>query len=872
MIRPCHRPLSLLAPAILLLLGVLHGAEAGADPKSPEQFYGHAVGEDRALLSWDQILSYMEHLDDESDRVELLELGRSTEGRPFVMMVVADEDGLDDQRRLRSRVRELYQVDSTSRQRAREIAREERAIVAFSLGVHSTEVGAPQASVEIVHQLATAETPVAKEVRENLLVLLVPCMNPDGLEIVRQWYEKTLGTEAEGTPPLDLYHPYAGHDNNRDGFYNNLDETAYWSRVLYHDWLPQMIVDEHQMGSSGPRLFLPPFDDPISDSVHPLVYSQLAAAGQQVVSDLTALGHRGIATQTIFTAEWPGSVRSTGFWHNMLGILSEVASARLATPLHFPDGSLEGRGRGLSEYERRTNFLEPWPGGWWRLRDIIDLEIDLTWGFLRWASDRKEDLLFNFWQMNRDAVAAGRSVAPFAFVIPAEEQHDPAAGRRMVEILRDGGVEVEWSAQTLRFGRHVVDDGAWVVRAGQPFRPFVLEMLGQTEYPMVREGRDQDVIRPYDVTAWSLPDLLGATVLEVEEGADLESFELGDEPDDALADAADLAGVWVTLPARDRRSYRLALGLLRRGADVRRVLQDDRLAPGDFLARAEEKAWREVLDGGETLGPARDDLNEIASSFELELPRLGIFAPWGGSKDEGWTRLVLDRHDFPYRRLRPGQPELSSPDEGRDLRRNLDVLLLPSVDRGELEEGRQSAGQARVHDALWPEEYRRGLGAAEAGAALRAFVEEGGVLVALNHSVDWVVDYVGLPVRLELGGLSRSEFYAPGTLVQGVVDPTHPLGWGMPPRTAFYFARGEAFRPIAWPRPTRVVGRYADRDALVGGFLQGEEHLEGRPALVEVPVGRGCVVLFGFSPQRRAQTEATYKLLLNALLRQPDEG
>lgn len=847
-------------PLVAVLVSI-----AEARLRAPDEFFDQPVGADRSLLSWSQIVSYMEHVAEESDRAELVELGRSTEDRPFLLMVLADERGLDEQEGLRAMVRELYEVDSTPEPRAREIALEGRAFVAFSLGVHSTEVGAPQASVEIVHQLVTHEDAVARAVREELVVLLVPCMNPDGLEIVREWYEETLGTEAEGTRPLDLYHPYAGHDNNRDGFFNNLAETAHWSKLLYHDWLPQMIVDEHQMGSSGPRLFLPPFDDPMSASVHPLVYSQLAAAGQQVVSDLTALGHRGIATQTIFTAEWPGSVRSTGFWHNMLGILSEVASARLATPLYFPPGSLEGRGRGLSGYERRTNFLEPWPGGWWRLRDIIDLEVDLTWGFLRWAAERKEDLLFNFWQMNRDAVRRGRQEAPFAFVVPAE-QADPAAGARLVEILREGGVEVEWSKADLRFDSHLVEGGGWVIRADQPFRPFVLEMLGTTDYPMVREGSDEDVIQPYDVTAWSLPDLLGSEVLPVESRADLEAMELDEVRPTSRPDPADLADRWVALPAHDRRSFAVALELLGRGAELRRVHEDDVFAAGDFLVRADEEDWREVepIDG--TLGRTLDDLDGIDASAPVGLPRVGVFAPWGGSKDEGWTRLVLDRNHFEYRRLRPGQPELDSPERGRELREDLDVLLIPSIDRRELEEGRQSAGLPRVHDALWPEAFRRGWGGAEAGAALRAFVEEGGRVVALNHSVEWVIGVMGLPVELELGDLSRDQFYAPGTLVRGELDSTHPLAWGMPSESALYFARGEAFRPVAWPRPTDVVARYAERKVLVGGFLQGEEHLEGRPALVEIPVGRGRVVLFGFSPQRRAQTEATFKLLFNALL------
>lgn len=776
---------------IVCLLLLLSFAAPAAAIQTPEEFLGSPVGADRHLFSWDEILSYLDYLDTESDRLELLDLGTSTEGRRFVMAVVADEEGLAGQARTRDEARELYRAAETSEERAREIAREGRATLAFSMGIHSTEVGAPQASMEILHRMVTAEDPVTVKARERLMILMVPCMNPDGLALVQDWYMETVGTEAEGTRPLDLYHPYAGHDNNRDGFYNNLAETKLWSRVLYDDWLPQMVIDEHQMGTSGPRLFLPPFDDPMSPTVHPLVYSQLAAAGQQVVSDLTAQGWTGIATSTIFTAEWPGSVRSTGFWHNMLGVLSEVASARLATPLYFPEGSLQARGRGMDEYARSANFLEPWPGGWWRLRDIVDLEIDLTWGFLRWASERSEDLLLNFWRMNLDAIERGRNEAPHAFVIPFAQVR-AESDVRLVEILQSGGVEVHRSDDELRFDGRVVPDGAWVVRMDQPFRPFVEEMLGETEYP--RTVHDGETVRPYDVTAWRLSEMLGVEVLAVEDRSAVEAF--------ALASAE------------------------------RQVTEPSRWTP-----------------------PGRED--EAG-------PRIALYSPWGGSMDEGWTRLVLDRHGFDYERIRPGEPELDGAADGRRLHQHYDVILLPSIRRGELESGRSGSGRPRLGDAVWPEKYRRGIGSG-AGDALRAFAEEGGRVVVISDATPWVIDALGLPVRVEGG--RGGEAYAPGTLLRVELSAESRIGRGVGDEVSAYYASGYNYQPRAWPERTIVAARYADRDLLVAGFLQGGRALEGKPAVVQVPVGEGEVVLFGFHPQRRAQTEGTFPLLFNALWR-----
>jgi len=846
--------LSLILFLVLAGLAGLAGP-AAAQPQSPEQFLGRAVGQDRDLFGWDEILSYLDHLDQNSDRIELIELGESTQGRRFVMAVVADEQGLRDKDQIRAQVRELYRVDETDEARARELAASGRAILAFSLGVHSTEVGASQVSMEILHRMVTAEDPVTVRAREKLITLLVPCMNPDGLDMVQQWYMQTVGTDAEGTRPLDLYHPYAGHDNNRDGFFNNLVETQMWSRVLYHDWLPQMVIDEHQMGQSGPRLFLPPFDDPVSPTVHPLVYTQISAAGQQAVSDLTALGWTGIATSTIFTAEWPGSVRSTGFWHNMLGVLSEVASARLATPLYFPEGSLQARGRGMDEYARSANFLAPWPGGWWRLRDIMDLERDLTWSFLRWAAEHSEDLLLNFYRMNRDAVATGRGEAPYAFVVPAD-QLDSGSPARMAEILRAGGVTVQVAANDLQFGDHRAGPGSLVVRCDQPFRPFIVEMLGRTDYPRLEQNGE--TVRPYDVTAWRLSELLGVRVLEVDDAVALQQFELS-TPDLEAVSGQRVRTDRARIPATDLASHAMANAALAEGYRVRRI------SNGDFVIDA---TANEISQLATHHSAQARDIDVVGPAAEIAAPRIAIFSPWGGSMDEGWTRLVLERHGFEFEQIRPGQPDLESKADGRELAERFDVLLLPSIRAGILKDGRSGTGngKARLGEATWPEEYRSGLGG-QAGEALRAFAEAGGRIIAVSASTPWLIDAMGLPAIADGG--PDGDSYAPGTLLRVTLDAQSRLSMGMGEEASAYFANGYSYRPRAWPLPTQVAASYAQSDLLVAGFLDGAEALVGRPAILQIPVGEGEVVLFGFHPQRRAQTEGTFKLLLNAIWPDP---
>lgn len=844
--------------ALLPLSLVWLPALSWASISSPQEFTGKPVGADRTLLVWEEILPYLKHLAEESPRLHLETLGETTLGRPFVMAVVSDAAGVRNRQDSQRQNRRLYEARGRSDEDARKIAAGGKAVLAFSLGLHSSEVGATQASLELLHELVTNEEPWMQRVRENLLLLIVPSMNPDGLDIVANWYNESVGTQAEGTLPPWLYHHYAGHDNNRDGFFNNLAETALWSKLLYHDWLPQMIVDEHQMGSSGPRLFLPPFDDPLSPSVHRLVYSQLSAAGQQTVSDLTALGWTGVATSTIFTGEWPGSVRSTGFWHNMLGILSEVASARLATPLHFPPGSLRGRGRGLPEYGRRANFLEPWLGGWWRLRDIINLEKDLTWSLLRWASDHKEDLLYNFHQMNRDAIAAGSSQPPYGFVIGLD-QPDPGAAHRLAEILDAGGIELSWLNGPVEVQGRVHPAGAYLALADQPFRPFLVEMLGNVPYPMMQQ-QDGSMVRPYDVTAWRLSDLLHVDVQALQAPWTEDRPRLLDEVprrEDSVP-----RGSRLRLSGKENLSYQAALKLLAQGEPVERIVSGP--TPGDFLVRTDQAGEIARSTGAIFREEKKTDSERVVQ----RAPRIGLYAPWGGNMDEGWTRLVLDRYGFEHSQLR--NEDLQKRD-GAKLARDFDVIVLPSLSKGTMSRGEQSDGSTNLHEAFWPRRYRGGLGEDSTGGRLLAFARAGGTVIAFNHACDWVVDTMHLPVRVQLDNVNRDAFYAPGTLVKAVVDPQNPLAWGMPTETAVYFASGRAFRPVPWPQATSVPVRYAPQDVLRAGYLVGEELLRDRPALVDIPVEAGYVVLFGFSPQRRAQTESTFKLVFNALLRAAQE-
>ena len=404
-------------------------------------------------------------------------------------------------------------------------------------------------------------------------------------------------------------------------------------------------------------------------------------------------------------------------------------------------------------------------------------------------------------------------------------------------------------------------EGAYFVDAAQPFRPFVLEMLDPPDYPMVRETSEGEVIRPYDVTAWALPALLGLQV----QALTLRPEGLGAQavvrPRSALPERPPGP---VALPATDNASYAAAMRLLARGGKVQRFVAGERA--GEFLVPDGAAADPVLLATGARPRPA----GTAEGAVDLLLPRVVLYEPHGGSTDGGWTRLLLDRVGLAHQSMGPGDlAGLARHSDGAArLLRQADVLIIPSISPEELRRGRMPDEPTDVWSPRWPEAYRGGLLGGGAVGLLLDFVKQGGHLVCLGESSAWAVEDLGLPAAMTPGeGLSRDEFYVPGTLLRARVDPTQPLAWGMPEEVPVYAAHGQAFATRAWTRPTGVPVLYAREDLRVAGFLNGAGRLAGRPALVDIPLGEGRVVLFGFSPQHRCQTEATFKLLFNALLR-----
>ena len=638
--------------ALLLLTPALLAAPAAASAplRSPAEYLGHAVGADRRLADHRQVVRYLEEVDAASDRLTLLHLGKTTLGNDLVVAAISSAANLANGARLREVAARLADPRGLAGDERDRLLAEGRVIALVTFNIHATEIAASQLALELAWDLAVLSDPAQQRWLDDVVLLLVPSLNPDGQIMVTEWYREHVGTPYEGGPLPRLYHHYAGHDNNRDWFMLNLAETRLLNRLLYHDWHPQLFVDEHQMGMTGPRLFLPPFDDPLGVRVHPLIWREIDRVGTAMALRLQEAGRSGVVQSAGFDGYWLGGTRNTGWYKNVVGLLTEAASAGIASPVYVDPGELRGELKGLPEYRRQANFPDPWPGGWWRLRDILDYEKILTLSLLETASLHRREILADQVRMANDAIEIGRREAPAAWVVPAG-QRDPAAAAALVELLREHGIEVERAPAGIADGSLMHPAGSFVIRADQPYRAFAAEVLSPQQYPEIRTAPGGPLLLPYDVNSWSFPHLFGVevTALRRLDGAKLEPLDAA-----PLAPRGQVGGSGATalLSPIGNAASAAVQRLLAAGAEVSLSLASFTAAghewpAGTAIARRLPSPGRLdalALETGATLERTDDRL--ALAALRLRLPRVALYQGFVPSMDEGWTRFVLDRHGF----------------------------------------------------------------------------------------------------------------------------------------------------------------------------------------------------------------------------------
>ena len=786
---------------------------------SPKAVLGFTPGDDRTIADWSQITDYFTRLDRASDRVSVETLGQSTLKRPLIVAFISARENilaLEKYKDIQQQLADPRKV-SDKLQRDRLIATG-KTVVAISCSIHSTEIVASQMSMQLAYEFATAQDADTRETLQNTILLLIPSPNPDGIDIVANWYRKTLGTPFEGREPPELYHHYAGHDDNRDWFMLNLKETQLITRFFWHEWFPQIVYDVHQQGSNGSRFFIPPFYDPANPNISPVLLRQVGLIGHKVAADLQAAGYRGVLTNALYDTWWHGGFRTAPYFHNSIGILSEAASARLMTGATVNREQLaRSSTRGMrNATESSTNFPDPWPGGTWRPRDIMDMEMIAARGVLSMAAKFRGEYLRNFFELGRKAVETPiEANEPLAYVIPAGQGRDETISK-LIETLVGQGIEVyrmdkelyltygpqvlqRTNAPTEKLGtyrtiiaqpsRMEVPLGSYLVFLNQPQRSNILALFTPQVYPnrLTAQGEAE---RPYDVAGWTLP------------------LQMGVEAPAVIAIKETPAQRKLTL-VKDGNQVRADLSLpLRKG------------------------------DESPIKNPVRNQV------------RVGIYKPSLSNMDEGWTRYIFDTFNVPYLSVRDTDVRQGG------LHSKFDVLILTSQASAQILGG-NATGTA-------PAEFTGGI--TEAGVNnLKDFVNQGGMLVCFDNACDLAIKQFNLPVRNVLDGVRSSDFYCPGSILALDVDNKHPFAATVPTTLAAYFINSSAYAVTSEDANVRVVARYAKENVLRSGWLLGEDKLRGQIALAEIGVGKGRVVLFGFRPQHRGQAWATLPLIWNVL-------
>jgi hypothetical protein len=817
--------------------------------RDPRTQFGFQPGADRKLIRWSDLILYFQDIARESDRVQIEHLGTVSGEQPFVMLTISSPDNLRSLDEINDIQKTLADPRSLSEVDAEELIARARGIVLLTCSIHPTEAGSTQMTPELVYELVTSDDPETQRILDNVVLLLVPSLNPWGMELVHQWYEKTLNTHAEGSAPPELYQPYTGHDNNRDWFMLTQIENQITVDKIHNVWHPHIVFDQHQMMKDGPRYVLPPFVDPYDPNIDPILQVEIAQLGSTMAAELTGAGKEGVATHVIFDAYSPS--RSYQHYHGGVRILSEAASCKIATPVNIPSDRLQ-ESRGFDPLQRRVNHPLPWPGGVWRLRNIVEYNKLAAWACLRNAAAYRQQWVRNFYRVQRNSVEA---TSPYAWIIP-EEQDDPGTLRDLLNVLDRGLVELEQATEPFHAAGVEYPAGTFVIRIGQPFGRFAKTLLEIQHYPDLRDDPDSPPKTPYDITAHSLPLYLGVEAVETEEPFEVTLRRI--DQSKLRSPAGVLSGYgeygWLIDP-RHNQSIVAINQLLAAGSTVFRTQREfadgtSEWPAGTFVVEADDvRLLREVAETSEVpihgLGqPTNVEMNRLRE------PRIGLYRSWrSDAMDEGWTRFILEQYGFSFTTLRDQDIRQGG------LYRTFDVILLPHQAAEDILYGNSAME--------YPAEYSGGIG--DRGAAnLRRFAESGGTLITIDGACELALRHLYLPVINPLETLSEQQFYAPGAMLQMLVDPRHPIGYGYEREVAGLMTGRHTFSPISEDEVNQVA-RYPANNQLLSGWILGTEHIRGTASLIDIPVEDGRAILFGFRPQFRAQTRGTYRLLFNAL-------
>ncbi len=878
---------------------------------TPRQQFGHGLGDDYFLANYRQLVDYWRKIDAESDRVRLERIGTTSEGRPMLMAVITSPENHARLGRYQEIARKLALAEGISESEARELATEGRAVVWIDGGLHASEVLGAQQLMELVYELASGTDAETMRFLREVIVLAV-LANPDGHDLLADWYMRrsdTLRRSTQGVPRL--YHKYIGHDNNRDSFLASQLETRAMDSVMFRAWYPQIMYNHHQSAPDGTIMFAPPFRDPFNYNVDPLVVTMLDQVGSAMHSRLVAEGKPGTVMRggANFSSWWNGGVRTTAYFHNMIGLLTETFGSptpqrtSLIPSRLLPSGSL------------------PFPvtPQLWRFRQSMDYERTANRAVLDFASKHREELLYNIYRMSRNSIERGsrdhwtatpdrvaelaelvggdtirtpqERVERYLATLTAPEDRDPrgyiltadqpdfATATKFVNTLIKTGVTVHRATAPFSVARKSYPRGSFVVLAAQAFRPHVRDMFEPQNHPNDIPYPGGAPTPPYDAAGWTLAYQMGVTFDRILDGFS-GPFErisgFAPVPRGGVTEAAGAPGYLLGHETND--AFVAVNRLLAAGHDVYWLRDSVRTAKRSYREGAYYIPARAAVmpilrqvaaEKGLTVLPAQR-APAAGAAVKLRPVRVALWDTYGGSMRSGWTRWLLEQFEFPFTVVYP--PEL----DAGNLRDRFDVIILPDGARP-IERETRFAERTRLSatpPADAPPEWRARGGViteSQTVPRLRAFLEQGGRILAIGSATDLAFS-LGVPVADALTDsagreLPRSRYYVPGSVLRVRVNNAHPLAHGMADHADVFFDNSPSFRleATASRHGLKRVAWFESATPLRSGWAWGQRYLKDAAAIIEAQVGRGTLVLYGPEVLFRAQPHGTFKLLFNGI-------
>jgi hypothetical protein len=852
-----------LACAFLPMVAIAQGARA---IPTPESVFGFKVGADSQLFDYDQSIAYFRRLATASTRVKLIEVGKTSNGKPWTVVLMSSPQNLARLEHFKQLNQRIAHPEGLTDSSARALAREGKVFVDISGGLHASEIAGSQHTPQLAYDLLSrANEPEIRDIFENVVLVLWPSINPDGQDIVVKWCRDTYAGRNPGG--MELYQKYIGHDNNRDSYMLNVVESRVIQKV-WREWEPDIIYVHHQSSPEPTRMWIPPFADPVGLRAPPIPARTISTIGTYIAQELDAHGQPGgVHALATFDAYYPGYIDYMPVYQNIPAWWTETQGGGCATPKAI--GRPENFPAEYRDLEPRALYLSPWTGGPWNLRNAVDYMVTASRATLKFASKFREEVLYNRYQSGRDVIRKYRNAAPYAYIV-GQQQHDQMAPVELLRRFAFHGIRISQLDRDVAQEGVTWPKGTWVVPMDQEFAELVREIWEVQKYPEM--GDDL----PYDAAGWTLPFQMNVKVVEARQPlsaefrAAMKPVRGTPEPWGRSAEfplttnavAAGIvppgsgftgAGAIVLLDPAQNSSFKFVTKALASGASV------------SYVPNATRGMARWAVSG---LTSERADA--IAAEFSVRaervasLPasqqaakRVALYKAAPGNMDEGWTEWLFDTHGYNYSLIGPA--ELAAP----DLSTKFDVVVVGSQGFGTAGFGGRGGGGRGGRGG--------GVDSSAAQAAdartrsVDSFVSNGGTVVAWNQGANAAIASLRLPVRNVVAGLPRNEFFTGISVMQVAVDNAHPVMAGMPETADVVMSGGAAFA-LTEGFDGSVLAKFPATSPLRSGYLSGAKHIQGQAAAVDVKKGKGHVVLFGFQPQWRGQPTASFRMVFNSML------